>query len=353
MAAIYILFASFFLSLPLSQAGVVDLTSSNFDQVVDGSKAAFVEFYAPWCGHCKRLAPEYEKLGAAYEGSNDVVIAKVDADADRTLGGRFGVRGFPTLKFFPKGSTTPEDYNGGRSADDFIKFINEKTGSNAGIKTPPSDVVVLDPSNFDSVALNKDKDVLVEFYAPWCGHCKALIPVYEEVATTFKNDENCIVANVDADGHRSLGTKYGVSGFPTIKFFPKGSTEPEDYNGGRGVDDFIKFLNEKCGTHRVKGGSLSPEAGLVDELNDLAKKFMAEADSRESILEEAQTKAQELDSPQADYYVKVMNKVQEKGDSYIETESERLGRMVDGKKVSAKKSDEFTKRRNVLRKFEL
>uniref|UniRef100_A0A1X7SEZ8 Endoplasmic reticulum resident protein 29 C-terminal domain-containing protein n=1 Tax=Amphimedon queenslandica TaxID=400682 RepID=A0A1X7SEZ8_AMPQE len=55
----------------------------------------------------------------------------------------------------------------------------------------------------------------------------------------------------------------------------------------------------------------------------------------------------------ADYYVKVMNKVQEKGDSYIENESERLGRMVDGKKVSAKKSDEFTKRRNVLRKFEL
>lgn len=61
------------------------------------------------CGHCKRLAPEYEKLGAAYEGSNDVVIAKVDADADRTLGGRFGVRGFPTLKFFPKGSTEPEE----------------------------------------------------------------------------------------------------------------------------------------------------------------------------------------------------------------------------------------------------
>ena len=71
----------------------------------------------------------------------------------------------------------------------------------------------------------------------------------------------------------------------------------------------------------------------------------------------------------ADYYVKVMSKVQEKGDSYIESESERLGRMVgksveylesmfsvsleDGKKVSAKKSDEFTKRRNVLRKFEL
>lgn len=61
------------------------------------------------CGHCKRLAPAYEEVGEAFDGVDSVIIAKVDADADRTLGGRFGVRGFPTLKFFPKGSTTPEE----------------------------------------------------------------------------------------------------------------------------------------------------------------------------------------------------------------------------------------------------
>ena len=62
------------------------------------------------CGHCKRLAPAYEEVGKAFDNSDDVIIAKVDADADRTLGGRFGVQGFPTLKFFPKGSTTPEEW---------------------------------------------------------------------------------------------------------------------------------------------------------------------------------------------------------------------------------------------------
>ncbi len=61
------------------------------------------------CGHCKRLAPAYEEVGKAFENSRDVVIAKVDADADKALGGRFGVKGFPTLKFFPIGSTTPEE----------------------------------------------------------------------------------------------------------------------------------------------------------------------------------------------------------------------------------------------------
>ena len=61
------------------------------------------------CGHCKRLAPAYEEVGQAFSSSEDVVIAKVDADAQKALGSRFGVRGYPTLKFFPKGSTEPEE----------------------------------------------------------------------------------------------------------------------------------------------------------------------------------------------------------------------------------------------------
>ena len=59
------------------------------------------------CGHCKNLAPAYEEVGKAFENVDNVLIAKVDADSERDLGGRFGVKGFPTLKFFPKGSTDP------------------------------------------------------------------------------------------------------------------------------------------------------------------------------------------------------------------------------------------------------
>ena len=60
------------------------------------------------CGHCKRLAPAYEEVGMAFDNSDEVIIAKVDCDAEKALGKRFGVSGFPTLKFFPKGSTEPE-----------------------------------------------------------------------------------------------------------------------------------------------------------------------------------------------------------------------------------------------------
>ena len=67
-------------------------------------------FWSVGCGHCKALAPTYEKLGEVFAKADDVVIAKVDADADKDLGGRFGISGFPTLKYFPKGSTSAERY---------------------------------------------------------------------------------------------------------------------------------------------------------------------------------------------------------------------------------------------------
>ena len=66
-----------------------------------------LELSAAGCGHCKKLAPAYEEVGKAFENVDNVLIAKVDADSERDLGGRFGVKGFPTLKFFPKGSTDP------------------------------------------------------------------------------------------------------------------------------------------------------------------------------------------------------------------------------------------------------
>lgn len=70
--------------------------------------SSFIHIYLG-CGHCKALAPTYEKLGEAFAKSDDVVIAKVDADGEKSLGSRFGVSGYPTLKYFPKGSTSAEE----------------------------------------------------------------------------------------------------------------------------------------------------------------------------------------------------------------------------------------------------
>lgn len=72
----------------LPPSAVTVLTSENFDDLVLGSKAALVEFYAPWCGHCKQLAPKYEKLGKVFAGESDIVIGKVDATEEDELASR-------------------------------------------------------------------------------------------------------------------------------------------------------------------------------------------------------------------------------------------------------------------------
>lgn len=76
-------------------------------------------------------------MGELYRAGDGVVIAKVDADAEKALATRFGVTGFPTLKYFPKGSTKPEDYNGGRTAEDIVEFVNKQAGESGACWAPP------------------------------------------------------------------------------------------------------------------------------------------------------------------------------------------------------------------------
>ena len=80
----------------------------------------FVEFYAPWCGHCKKLEPIWEELGEKYANHDNIVIAKIDATANEVPMAK--VRGFPTLKMFKAGNEVV-DYSGDRTLDGFVKFL--------------------------------------------------------------------------------------------------------------------------------------------------------------------------------------------------------------------------------------
>lgn len=153
-----------------AKSAVLDLIPSNFDDVVlKSGKPTLVEFFAPWCGHCKNLAPVYEELASSFESNKDVQIAKVDADAERDLGKRFGIQGFPTLKWFDGKSDKPTDYSGGRDLESLSNFITEKTNAKPKKKyTPPSAVNMLTDESFKTI-VGGDKDVFVAFTAPWCG----------------------------------------------------------------------------------------------------------------------------------------------------------------------------------------
>lgn len=95
--------------------------------------------------------------------------------------------------------------------------------------------------NFDEVVLNNGKDTLIEFYAPWCGHCKKLAPIYDELAEKLQNEEIAIV-KMDATAN-DVPPDFNVRGFPTIFWLPKDDKEkPVSYGEGRELDDFIKFI---------------------------------------------------------------------------------------------------------------
>ncbi|KAF5952148.1 hypothetical protein HYC85_010092 [Camellia sinensis] len=324
--------ALFLISSAFADDDVVVLTEDNFEKEIGQDRDALVEFYAPWCGHCKKLAPEFEKLGTSFKKAKSILIGKVDCDEHKSLCTKYDVSGYPTIHWFPKGSLKPKEYEGAHTPEALVAFVNIEGGTNVKIAEIPSSVVILTFDNFDEIVLDKTKDVLVEFYAPWCGHCKNLAPTYEKVATVFKLEENVVIANLDADTHKDLANKYDVSGYPTLKFFPKNNKAGEDYEGGQDLDDFVAFINNKCGTNRDAKGKLTAKAGIVETLDTLVKEFVSAGnDEKKAVYGRMEEEIKKLEGSAARYgniYLKAAKSCTEKGGDYAKNEIKRLERML-------------------------
>lgn len=173
--------------------------------------------------------------------------------------GQYGIRGFPTIKIFSS-NKTPVDYNGGRTASAIIdaalseakarakEILSGKSSSSGGSssKSGKAEVVELTDNNFDKLVLESDDVWLVEFFAPWCGHCKNLAPHWEKAAAELKGKVK--LGALDATVHTSKASQYGIQGYPTIKFFPGGKKDShsvQDYDGGRTSSDIVTWALDK------------------------------------------------------------------------------------------------------------
>jgi protein disulfide-isomerase-like protein len=361
-----------------SKTHVVNLDVNNFkSEVLQDNELYLVEFYAPWCGHCKSLKPAWIKAAKKLNGMVKVGAVDANEQQNQPLASQYGVKGFPTIKLFINGKAT--DYQGGRTsgaivsyaknfirakldkvtdkslpdflekdsklakvllitdkksaptlmqsmamqykgrlsfgmahssqADLMAKFGVEKAPAIVAIPTASADsdeaaaahaiydgppgapplkdflnkyaaakpkkaaknnksksksksnkeksksskfMLELNPEQFK--AMLEDKSPwMVEFYAPWCGHCKKLAPEWKKAAKHLRGIVR--LGAVDCDTHKDLCQQYNIQGFPTIKTFAGGeavktdASSVGDYSGARSAKAIEKhalsMLEEK------------------------------------------------------------------------------------------------------------
>lgn len=341
--------------LAAATSNVIVANNQNFDDIVFKSgKHSLVDFYASWCGHCKKLSPIYDELAETYKKSKDVQIVKIECDENRVMCQQFGIQGFPTLKLFKNGESEPIDYEGPRDVESFIKFIGKNTDSYVYVPKIQSNIVQVSDFDFDDL-LNTDKNVFVVFTASWCGHCKKLHPAWEELANLYANDKDVVIAEVSTTDVPSelLQERYSISGFPTILTFKAGSKDFIPFDSSRTLEGLVDWVNKHTGLHRSADGGLLPTAGRIAELDAEVKKLLKSAPSQANELATTLLSKIELGKDQSsDYYRKLLNKIVNGEEAFFDKEIKRISKILtNSKSLSKEKIDNLQQRLNILQVF--
>jgi len=210
-------------------------------------------------------------IGQSYKGK--IISSFMDSTQNAQLASRWGASGnvFPTAvvvsyetpeaKLFIWNEEIETEYNVETLKNFIEKSIAGTYSSNKKSEPIPESndgpVKVVVGKNFNDIVLDETKDVLVEFYAPWCGHCKKLTPIYEKLGQKFTNFNTVVIAKIDATAN-SFPDNISIQGFPTILLFQVGAKgTPLSFEGNRDLETLSKFVVDN-----VKGGSIELKEDL-------------------------------------------------------------------------------------------
>ncbi|RID73895.1 hypothetical protein BRARA_B01020 [Brassica rapa] len=253
----------------------------------------------------EKVLQEFEEAAKSFKGKLIFVSVDVDnEDYGKPVAEYFGVSSSnaPKLVAFIGNEDPQKYYFEGEIKSDKIKtfgeeFLNDKL--KPFYKSDPipekndGDVKIVVGDNFDEIVLDESKDVLLEVYAPWCGHCQALEPMYNKLAKHLRSIDSIVIAKMD--GTTNEHPKAKAEGFPTILFFPAGnktSSEPITVDADRTVVAFYKFLRK----HATIPFKLEKPAASTESPKAAESTPKVETTETKGKLESTTTKSTESDS---------------------------------------------------------
>ncbi|KAL1604107.1 hypothetical protein SLS60_005699 [Paraconiothyrium brasiliense] len=212
---------------------VLQVTTADYDRLIAKSNyTSIVEFYAPWCGHCKNLQPAYEKAAKSLEGIAKVAAVNCDDELNKPLCGKMGVQGFPTLKIVrpgkKAGKPTVEDYNGPREAKGIVEIVKDKVPNNVKRVTDAKlDEWLEENKDSAKAILFSEKGAISATLRTLAIDFAGLVPI----AQIRKTESGAV-------------EKYGVSKFPTLVLLKAGSDEPLKYDGAMEKAGMVEFFSQ-------------------------------------------------------------------------------------------------------------
>lgn len=179
----------------------------------------------------------------------------------------------PQLRIIsPEESMLKYNYEGDVKAldgDSLAKFVSDYKAGNLQphLKSEPipetnpvDGLTTLVGKNWEDIVKDASKDVLVKYYAPWCGHCKSLAPIWDELAKDVADIDDLVIAKFDATANEVNGVD--IRGYPTLKFYPKDNKAGMDYSGDRQLLDFQNWLAENSSAYKAARAAKETEAEL-------------------------------------------------------------------------------------------
>ncbi|CAF1476375.1 unnamed protein product [Rotaria sp. Silwood1] len=223
------------------QCEVIQLTSRNISQYLQ-NYVTFVKFYSNWCPHSKKFEPIWKRF-AEMKKNTDLRVAEIDCSKDALVCSDHDIYGYPTLKLFVRGSGAR--YEGPRQIESLDAFYREKLAEDTNYEdnvATKKAIIELTADNFAQMISTDFSFVM--FFAPWCGHCKVLMPIFQELAKQMINTDGLIFGTVDCTVQNSLCLKYTIKGYPTLIWFEDG-VDKDSYIGARELNMMRNYIEQK------------------------------------------------------------------------------------------------------------